>query len=146
MISNSKSKITSVLIGIFGLLSANAHAQQVALLDSGVNPDAGYNLVPGFNYFLNIEDTSDVSDREGEGHGTVSARLITESFSGEIIPFVITDGLSELNFEDQVRVARDSALSDILGRDLVRVIGITRGTSGVTGAAAPLLSELSQCQ
>ena len=144
MYSIRASRIISGLSVIFGLLAANAHAQQVAYLDSGVDPSAGFNLLPGFNYFLNTEDTSDVSSREGVGHGTVTAGLIAESFTGQIVPFVVTDGNgSELIFEEQVRVARDSALSDILGRDQVRVVGITWGTPGVAGAAAPLLPELS---
>ncbi|MEM7357593.1 MAG: S8 family serine peptidase [Pseudomonadota bacterium] len=139
-----KSRVASVVIGILGMLSANAHAQQVALIDSGVDPNAGFNIAPGFNYFNNTDDTSDVSDREEEGHGTISARVVTEAFSGEIVPFVITDGVTSVRLvEDQVRVARDSALSDILGRDAVRVVGITWGTSGVVGAAASLLPELS---
>ncbi|NND00875.1 MAG: S8/S53 family peptidase [Gammaproteobacteria bacterium] len=138
-----KSRMTLMLVLIFGFLSANAHAQQVALLDSGVDPEAGYNLAQGFNYFLNIENTEDVSTREDEGHGTVSARLISESFSGPIVPFVINDGTGDRFFEDQVRVARDSALSDILGRDAVDVIAITTGTPGTTGAAAPLIPDLS---
>jgi hypothetical protein len=139
----STSRLVAMTVSAIAIISANAHAQQVALLDSGIDPDAGYNVVQGFNYFLNSSDTSDVSDREGEGHGTVSARLVTEAFSGEIVPFVITDGQSLQLFEDQVRAARDSALSDILGRDDVRVIGITRATPGVAGSAAPLLPQLS---
>lgn len=139
-----KSRIASVLIGIFGILSANAHAQQVALLDSGVDPDAGFNIAPGFNYFTNTDDTSDVSDREEEGHGTVSVRVATEAFSGSFVPFVVTYGRTDdAALEDQVRVARDSALSDILGRDEVRVVGITWGSTGVVGASASLLPELS---
>ena len=138
-----KSGLTSIIVSILALFSANAHAQQVALLDSGVDPNAGLNIAPGFNYFLNIEDTSDVSTLEGEGHGTVSARLVSESFSGLIVPFVITDGAGLGLFEPQSTVARDSALSDILGRDQVRVIGITWGTAGITGSAAPLLPQLS---
>jgi hypothetical protein len=125
-------------------VAGGAHAQQVAILDSGIDPNAGLNVVGGFNYFLNSDDTADVSDREEEGHGTISARLIAEAFSGEIVPFVVTNGnTEEFFFEDQVRTARDSALSDILGRADVRVIAITWGTRGVTGAAASLLPELS---
>jgi hypothetical protein len=139
----SKSRLVAMTVSVIAIVSANAHAQQVALLDSGIDPDAGFNLFPGFNYFLNTSDTSDVSDREGEGHGTVSARLVAEEFSGEIVPFVITDGQSLQLFEDQVRAARDSALSDILGRDDVRVIGITKASPGAAGSAAPLLPQLS---
>ena len=137
------SQVFTSLMVVGALVSANAHAQQVALLDSGVDPDAGLNVVSGFNYFINSSDTADVSERANEGHGTVSARAVAESFSGGIVPFVITDGQFERFFEEQVRTARDSALSDILGRDNVRVVGITWGTSGVTGSAAPLLPELS---
>jgi hypothetical protein len=140
----STSRLVAMTVSSIVIISANAHAQQVALLDSGIDPDAGFNVFPGFNYFLNTSDTSDVSDREGEGHGTVSARLVTEAFSGEIVPFVITDGQSLQLFEDQVRAARDSALSDILGRDDVRVIGITKASSGAAGSAAPLLPQLSE--
>ena len=143
MFSIPKSRLVAMTLSSIAIISANAHAQQVALLDSGIDPNGGFNVVSGFNYFLNTSDTSDVSDREGEGHGTVSARLVTEAFSGEIVPFVITDGQSLLLFEDQVRAARDSALSDILGRDNVRVIGITKASPGVAGSAAPLLPELS---
>jgi len=138
-----KSKLTSIAIAVAVVFSANAHAQQVALLDSGVDPDADLNIGNGFNYFLNNDDTSDFSEREDTGHGTVSARAVTESFDGIIVPYVVTDGLDALMFEDDVRVARDSALSDALGRDAVRVIGITWGTRGVTGASASLLPELS---
>lgn len=143
MFSISKSRLVAMALSFTAIISANAHAQQVALLDSGIDPNAGYNVAPGFNYFLNSSDTSDVSDREGEGHGTVSARLVSEAFSGEIVPFVITDGQSLLLFEDQVRAARDSALSDILGRDNVRVVGITKASPGAAGSAASLLPELS---
>jgi hypothetical protein len=139
----STSRLIAMAVSAIAIISANAHAQQVALLDSGIDPDAGYNVVQGFNYFLNSSDTSDVSDRVGEGHGTVSARLVAEAFSGEIVPFVITDGQSLQLFEDQVRAARDSALSDILGRDDVRVIGITKASPGAAGSAAPLMPQLS---
>lgn len=122
------------------LCSQTALSQQVALLDSGVDPDAGLNIGTGFNYFNNTDDTSDVSDREPIGHGTVSAMAVSESFAGPIIPFVVTDG----GFEDaQTNVARDNALSDILGRDAVRVVGITWGRPGVVGSSASLMPELS---
>lgn len=143
MNASVKPQLGTVLFVLIGMLSATAHAQQVALLDSGIDPSRGFNVAHGFNYFLNIDDTNDVSDRTNEGHGTVSARLVSESFSGEILPFVITDGETSLLFEDRVRVARDNALSDVLGRDQVRVVGITWGTRGVTGASASLLPELS---
>ncbi|MBT8114705.1 MAG: S8/S53 family peptidase [Arenicella sp.] len=143
MIFPAKNNIFTALICSFVVLSGNAHAQQVALLDSGADPDQGFNLAPGFNYFLNTDDTSDVSTREGEGHGTVSTRLVAESFDGQIVPFVVTDGTRLRQFEPESMIARDSALSDILGRDEVRVIGITWGTEGITGSAAPLLPELS---
>lgn len=39
--------------------------------------------------------------------------------------------------------ARDSALSDILGRDDGRVIGITKALPGAAGSAAPLMPQLS---
>lgn len=138
-----KSKVAAAMLGFAGILAANAHAQQVAVLDSGVDPEAGYNIVGGFNYFENTDDTSDVSDREGEGHGTVTTRLVTEAFDGEIVPYVITDGGLDLEFETQVRNARDSALSDILGREAIKVVGITWGTPGVTGSSASLISNLS---
>jgi hypothetical protein len=125
------------------MMSGNAYAQQVAFLDSGVDPTRGFNVVTGFNYITNTDDTNDVSTREDEGHGTVSVRVASEEFSGEIVPFVVTDGsLDNSNFE-AVRGARDSALSDILGRNEVRVVGITWGKIGVVGAAAPLISDLS---
>ncbi|NND81154.1 MAG: S8/S53 family peptidase [Gammaproteobacteria bacterium] len=138
-----KIRLKPTTICFLALISANSHAQQVALVDSGVDPDAGFNIVGGFNYFNNTDDTSDVSTLEGEGHGTVSARLISDVFSGEIVPFVITEGTGEPEFQEQTQVARDSALSDILGRSDVRVVALTWGTSGITGSAAPLLPELS---
>lgn len=141
--SINKSRAASLLISVLGVVAGAAHAQQVALLDSGVDPSAGLNIVGGFNYFSNSEDTSDVSERAGEGHGTVAARVAAEAFDGEIVPFVITDGGNELAFEDQVRVARDNALSDILGQDSIRVVGISWGTRGVTGASASLMPQLS---
>jgi hypothetical protein len=101
--------------------------------------------VQGFDYFNNVEDSIDKSDEVDaiEAHGTVSARLATENFSDEIVPFVITDG-SLLDVDEvKVRNARDSALSDILGRSSVRVIGITRNSFGVTDSSAPLVSNLS---
>jgi len=137
------SKIVASLTGAMIMLTGNAYAQQVALLDSGVDPDRGFNIAPGFNYITNTDNTDDVSDREGEGHGTVSVRVASEAFSGEIVPFVITDGSLDGSNEVAVRNARDSALSDVLGRDDVRVVGITWGTSGITGAPAALLSDLS---
>ncbi len=121
-----------------------AYAQQVAILDTGADSNRGFNLINGFNYFTNTADTSDVSDRAGEGHGTVSARLVTESFSGGIVPFVITDGtIGSGENAAQVAAARDAALDDILRRDSVRVVGITWGTSGTVNTPAPLISSLS---
>lgn len=146
MYSLEKSRLPSIcsaIIATAGILSANSYAQQVALLDSGVDPTAGLNVVGGFNYFNNTADTADVSDRAGEGHGTISARAVAEAFSGEIVPFVVTDGQTELTVEDQVRVARDNALSDSLGQNSIRSIGITWGTPGVVGASASLLPNLS---
>lgn len=131
-------------IGLFGVTLGDAYGQQVALLDSGVDPTRGFNIAPGFNYYENTDDTSDVSDREGEGHGTVSVRVASEAFSGEIVPFVVTDGDLTRSNESQVRVARDNALADILGRSNIRVVGFTWGTEGVSGAAAPLMSDLSR--
>lgn len=128
----------TILAGSVG----QAFAQQVAILDSGIDPSRGFNVAGGFNYITNSSDTSDVSDREGEGHGTVSARVITESFSGEIVPFVITDGSLDRSNEDAVRSARDAALNDILGRNDVKVVGITWGTPGVVDSAAPLIPDL----
>lgn len=139
----NRSKILNILIAIAGLMVSNAHAQQVAYLDSGVDPDEDFNIVPGFNYFLNTSDTSDVSSGAAEGHGTISARLISESFTGEIVPFVITDGAGLREFEEQTLVARDSALSDVLGRDQVKVVGMTWGTEGVASTSAPLIGQLS---
>ena len=143
MLLFKSSQFASATICAFAILSGNAHAQQVAILDSGVDPDAGYNIVPGFNYFLNTDDTSDVSAREGEGHGTISVRVASEAFNGEIVPFVITDGAGLREFETQTTAARDSALSDILGRSDVRVIGITWGTQGIVSSSASLIPELS---
>ncbi|GHA11666.1 hypothetical protein GCM10008090_21800 [Arenicella chitinivorans] len=138
------SRVIAASIGLFGVTLGDAYGQQIALLDSGVDPTRGFNIAPGFNYYENTDDTSDVSDREGEGHGTVSVRVASEAFSGEIVPFVVTDGdLTRAN-EAQVRVARDNALADILGRSNIRVVGFTWGTEGVSGAAAPLMSDLSR--
>ena len=131
-------KILIVSSICLALSSANSVAQQVALLDSGVDPNAGFNLLPGFNYFDNSEDTS---DNTIDMHGTISARLITESYSGPILPFVITDSTPE--GASRSTVARDNALSDVLGRDNVRVVAITRGSVGVADTASALIPELS---
>jgi hypothetical protein len=138
-------KITAVMLGVYALGAGQVNAQQIAILDSGVDPQPSFNLVQGFDYFNNDDDTSDKSgdDDDVEAHGTATVRLATESFSGEIVPFVITDGASEDVDQVQVRTARDSALSDILGRSLVRVIGITNNSLGVTNSSAPLISNLS---
>lgn len=123
--------------------AGQVHAQQVAILDTGIDPSRGFNVVQGFNFFTDSADTNDVSSGEGEGHGTVAARVITESFSGEIVPFVVTDGNIPSSNEAQVTTARNAALNDILGRDSVRVVGISWGTSGVVNTPAPLISSLS---
>lgn len=138
----SRALVTS--IGLFGVTLGDAYGQQIALLDSGVDPSRGFNIAPGFNYYENTNDTSDVSDREGEGHGTVSVRVASEAFSGEIVPFVVTDGDLTRSNESQVRTARDNALADILGRSNIRVVGFTWGTEGVSGTAAPLMGDLSR--
>lgn len=143
MLLVNKSRLTAISFAALATISASGHAQQIALLDSGVDPNAGLNISGGFNYFNNTDDTSDVSDREGEGHGTVSARVASEAFSGIIAPYVVTDGQRDLLFENQVRIARDNALSDILGRNAIRAVGITWGTPGVTGASSSLLPSLS---
>jgi len=137
-------RFIAAAIGIVGVGISNGHAQQVALLDSGVDSSRGFNIAPGFNYYTNSADTSDTSDRAGEGHGTVSVRVASEAFSGQIVPFVITDGDLTRRDEARVRSARDSALADILGRDAVRVVGFTWGTDGITGTAAPLMADLSR--
>ena len=131
-----------LLISVLGLFAANAHAQQIALLDTGADPDRGFNLATGFNFFDNDSDTSDISPREGEGHGTVSTRVASESFSGQIVPYVVSDGTFESS-ESAATSARDSALLDILSRPEIRVIGLTVGTPGINGVAAPLLANLS---
>lgn len=142
-ITHTVAAMLSCSVTLFAGTMGEAHAQQVALLDSGVDPTRGFNIVGGFNYFNNTSDTSDVSDREGEGHGTVSARVTTEAFSGEIVPFVITDGVTPGSpNEDQVTAARDLALADILDRDEIRVVGFTWGTPGIRDTAAPLVSDL----
>ena len=143
MASFQRSRIFSLMFGVLGLVSAHSHAQQVALLDSGVDPDAGFNIVPGFNYFNNIADTSDISDREGEGHGTVSTRVASEAFTGEIVPFIISDGNTGFTSSSATNGARDSALSDILGRPEVRVVGMSIGGPGISDRSAPLVSNLS---
>jgi len=133
-------------VGFAGMMLGQAYGQQIAILDTGVDPNRGFNTVGGFNYFLNTDDTSDVSDLEPEGHGTVSVRVASEAFNGEIVPFVITNGdtSQDATTENMVRSARDSALSDILGQDSIRAVGITWGTSGVVGSSAPLISDLSR--
>ena len=142
-----RQKIVALSIGLMGVgvSVGQSHAQQIALLDTGVDPNRGFNIADGFNYFANTDDTSDVSDREPEGHGTVSVRVASEAFSGEIVPFVITNGdtSQDATTEAMVTNARDSALSDILGRPEVRVIGFTWGTNGVVNSSAPLVSNLS---
>ncbi len=131
--------ITSMSCFIVG----NSHAQQVALLDSGVdNPNEIFNIAPGFNYFDNTEDTSDISPREGEGHGTVSTRVASEAFSGEIVPFVVTDGEFESS-SNAANAARDSALLDAFSRNEVRVVGLTIGGEGISDVSAPLVADLS---
>lgn len=135
---------SALMIGAMCLTISNAQAQQVALLDSGVDPNRGFNIAPGFNHYLDNSDTTDQSDREGEGHGTVSARVASEAFSGEIVPLVVTDGDLTSSNEGQVRVARNAALSDALSRDSVRVVGITWGTSGVVDTSSPLIAELTE--
>lgn len=137
-----KSGIATILFSTIGLFAANAHAQQVALLDSGVDPNVNLNIVDGFNYFDNTDDTSDISPRDPVGHGTVSARAVSEAFSGEIVPFVVTDGL-ESSSTSAATAARDSALVDILSRPEVRVIGLTIGTEGINQVAAPTVATLS---
>ncbi len=134
----------ALMVGAMCLTLSNAQAQQVALLDSGVDPDRGFNIAPGFNHFLDNDDTTDQSDREGEGHGTVSVRVASESFTGEIVPLVVTDGDLTRQNEGQVRVARNAALADALQRDSVRVVGITWGTQGVVDTASPLIADLSR--
>jgi len=137
-------RLVATSIGMLGVGAGSVNAQQVAILDSGVDSTRGFNLAPGFNYFNNTNDTSDQSDREGEGHGTVSVRVASEAFSGQIVPIVITDGdLTRAN-ESQVRVARNAALADLVTNTDVSVVGFTWGTSGITGNAAPLMSELSR--
>lgn len=135
-------KLASVLFSAFAMISSLSHAQevQVAVLDSGVDPDAGLSLAPGFNFFLNTEDTSDVSESE---HGTISARLIAESFSGKIAPYVITDGSKEQKFETTVRIARDAALADIINKPNIKVVAMTWGTPGVASTSASAISQLS---
>jgi len=138
-------KIAAVMLGVYAVGVGQVNAQQIAILDSGVDPQPEFNLVQGFDYFNNVDDTSDKSGEgdDVEAHGTATVRLATESFSGEIVPFVITDGSSVDVDQVQVRTARDSALSDILGRSTVRVIGITNNSLGVTNSSAPLISNLS---
>jgi hypothetical protein len=138
-------KISTIMLGVYAIGIGNVNAQQIAILDSGVDPQPGFNLVQGFDYFNNVDDTTDKSGEvdDVEAHGTATVRLATESFSGEIVPFVITDAATVDVDEVRVRTARDSALSDILGRSSVRVIGITRNSLGVTNSSAPLVSDLS---
>ncbi len=142
----SRVSVALICAGLSLVGMGSATAQQVAILDTGVDPDAGLNIQGGFNYFLNTPDTTDVSvidERTGEGHGTTSARLVAESFSGAIVPYIVTDGIGETD-EQQSMIARDSALSDILGKDPISVVGITWGTAGVTGTSAALLPSLSE--
>ncbi len=143
-VSHRLSKISAVMLSVCALGIGQASAQQIAILDSGVDPQDGLNLVEGFDYFNNVDDTSDKSGAlDGqESHGNITARLAAEAFSGQIVPFVITDASPDVD-EVQVRTARDSALSDILGRDDVRVVGIARNTLGVTSSSASLISNLS---
>ena len=140
-----RQKIIALSIGLMGVGIGQAQAQQIALLDTGVDPTRGFNVGDGFNFFANTSDTSDVSDREPEGHGTVSVRVASEAFSGEIVPFVITNGdlSGDPAVESMVTIARDNALSDILGRPEIRVVGFSWGTGGVVNSPAPLVSNLS---
>lgn len=143
-VSHRLSKISAVMLSVYALGVGQVNAQQVAILDSGVDPQEGLNIVSGFDYFNNVDDTTDKSGAlEGqESHGNITARLAAEAFSGQIVPFVITDASPGVD-EVQVRTARDSALSDILGRADVRVVGIARNTLGVTNTSASLISNLS---
>lgn len=139
----SLSKIACLTFGLLSVGIGSAHAQQIALLDAPVSTEAGLNLVSGFNYFLNSEDTSDTSMSEAESHGTTVARIAAESFSGEIVPLVVTDGdLMQAN-EGQVRVARNSALQSILTRPTVGVVGITWNSSGIVDTSSTIITQLS---
>jgi len=142
MIKIKTSRVIPVFVCVLGLFGATAHAQQVALLDSGVDPDAGFNITGGFNYFDNTDDTSDISDRQPEGHGTVATRVAAEGFSGEIVPYVISDG-SPLSSASAKTAARDSALVDILSRPDIRVVGMSIGGNGISEIAAPTVANLS---
>jgi hypothetical protein len=138
LLSRFKIQSLVILCLVFVTLSVSAQAQQIILLDSGVDSDLGFNLGEGFNYFDNTTDTSDASGETQ--HGNLSAYAITESFLGPIIPLVVTD--AQFNFEQET-IARDNALSDALGRDEARVIAVTWGRPGITGSSAPLIPQLS---
>ena len=98
-----------------------AHAQQVGLIDSGISSNV--NVAPGgFNYFDQDNDTSDV---DVNNHGSTSALIISESFSGGIVPFKITDA-ARSDIPRSV-AARESALSDIASNPNIRAVGITYG-------------------
>lgn len=139
----SLSKIACLTFGFLSVGIGSAQAQQVALLDAPFSDQAGLNLVDGFNYFLNSEDTSDTSMSEVESHGTTVARIAAESFSGGIVPLVVTDGdLLQVN-EGQVRVARNDALQSVLARQTVSVVGITWNSPGIVDTSSTTITQLS---
>lgn len=137
------SKIACLSLGLLSAAMGSAHAQQVALLDAPISSTAGLNLVDGFNYFINSEDTDVASMSEAESHGTVVARIAAESFSGEIVPLVVTDGDLTAANEGQVRNARNNALESILTRPSVSVVGVTWNTAGVVDTSTPIITQLS---
>ena len=133
-------KVACLSLGLFSVVMGAAQAQQVALLDSPISSTAGLNLASGFNYFTNSDDTS---TSESDSHGTVVARIASESFSGEIMPLVITDGDLMGLSENQVRTARDNALESVLTRSSVSVVGVTWNTAGVIETSSPIVTQLS---
>jgi len=127
-----------IVFVFISLWSVCAQAQQIVLLDSGVDSDIGANLGEGFNYFNNSSDTNDASGEQK--HGNESATAIRQSFLGPIIPLVVTD--AQGNFAQET-IAREGALSDALGRSDARIVAVTWGTNGVVGSPSPLIAPIS---
>ena len=76
------SKIACLTLGLICAPISMVNAQEVALLDAPISSTSGLNLVDGFNYFTNSEDTDDMSMSVFESHGTIVARIAAEAYSG----------------------------------------------------------------
>lgn len=133
MAMKTLSKVAASLLTMVCLPAA--FAQQVALIDSGISSNV--NVAPGgFNHFDNNSDTSDV---DVNNHGSTSALIISESFSGGIVPFKVTDA-ARSNIAQSV-AAREASLSDIASNGNIRAVGITYGD--VVGSPSNNIASVS---